>query len=134
MDKYYAVFDLKAFYASFECVERGLDPFTTPLVVTDTTRKESTIVLSVSPYLKALGVPSRCRRRDLPTNIEGMIYAIPQMEKYVKKSAEIVSIFLNYFGEDDIHVYSIDELFVSLSPYLKLPKKDPTNLSKDIQK
>ncbi len=134
MDKYYAVFDLKAFYASFECVERGLDPFTTPLVVTDTTRKESTIVLSVSPYLKALGVPSRCRRRDLPTDIDGMIYAIPQMEKYVKKSAEIVSIFLNYFGEDDIHVYSIDELFVSLSPYLKLYKKDPITLCKDIQK
>ena len=90
MERYYAVIDIKAFYASFECVERGLDPFTTPLVVTDTERKESTIVLSVTPYLKALGVPSRCRRKDLPTNIPNMIYAVPQMEKYVKKSAEVV--------------------------------------------
>lgn len=133
MDKYFAVFDLKAFYASYECVERGLDPFKTPLAVTDTTRKESTIVLSVSPYLKALGVTSRCRRKDLPTNIDNMIYAIPQMEKYVKKSAEIVSIFLNYFGEDDIHIYSIDELFVYLSPYLKLYKLGPIDLCLKIQ-
>lgn len=133
-NKHFAVFDIKAFYASFECVERGLDPFTTPLVVTDTSRKESTIVLSVSPFLKSLGVPSRCRRKDLPTNIPEMIYAVPQMEKYVKKSAEIVSIFLDYFGIDDIHIYSIDELFIDLTPYLKLYKKSPDILCKNIQK
>lgn len=132
-ERYYAVFDLKTFYASFECVERGLDPFTTPLVVTDTTRKESTIVLSVSPYLKSLGVPSRCRRKDLPTNIDNMIYALPQMEKYVQKSAEIVSIFLDYFGIDDIHIYSIDESFIDLTPYLRLYKKSPLELCKEIQ-
>ena len=79
MENWVAVIDLKAYYATFECLERGLDPFATPLAVTDTTRKESTIVLSVSPYLKSLGVPSRCRRRDLPNNIKGMIYAVPQM-------------------------------------------------------
>lgn len=133
MERYYAVIDIKAFYASFECVERGLDPFTTPLVVTDTERKESTIVLSVTPYLKALGVPSRCRRKDLPTNIPNMIYAVPQMEKYVKKSAEVVSIFLDYFGIDDIHVYSIDESFIDLTPYLRLYKKTPYNLCREIQ-
>lgn len=133
-DRFYAVFDIKAFYASFECVERGLDPFTTPLAVTDIARRESTIVLSVSPYLKSLGVPSRCRRKELPTNIPNMIYAPPQMEKYVKKSAEIVSIFLDYFGIDDIHVYSIDELFIDLTPYLKLYKLSPYNLCKKIQK
>ena len=109
MEKWVAVIDLKAYYATFECVERGLDPFTTPLAVTDTERKGATIVLSVSPYLKSLGVPSRLRRRDLPQNIPGMIYAKPQMEKYVKKSAEIVSIFLDFVGKEDIHVYSIDE-------------------------
>lgn len=93
MKESYAVIDVKAFYASFECIERGLDPFNTPLAVTDTARKEATIVLSVSPYLKSLGVPSRCRRKDLPANIKDMIYATPQMEKYVKCSAKIVSIF-----------------------------------------
>lgn len=133
MERYYAVIDIKAFYASFECVERCLDPFTTPLVVTDTERKESTIVLSVTPYLKALGVPSRCRRKDLPTNIPNMIYAVPQMEKYVKKSAEVVSIFLDYFGIDDIHVYSIDESFIDLTPYLRLYKKTPYDLCREIQ-
>lgn len=134
MEDWIAVFDIKAFYASFECVERNLDPFTTPLAVTDISRKESTIVLSVSPYLKSLGVPSRCRRRDIPKNIKNLIFATPQMEKYVKKSAEIISIFLDYVGEDDIHVYSIDECFINLSPYLLLYKKTPLELCKEIQK
>ena len=122
-----AVIDMKAFYASIECVERGLDPMKALLVVTDTTRKESTIVLSVSSALKKMGVPSRCRRCDLP-NIDGMIYAIPQMEKYVKKSAEIVSIFLDFVGQDDLHIYSIDESFLNLGPYLKLYKCTPHEL------
>jgi DNA polymerase V len=134
MDKWIAVFDIKAFYASFECVERKLDPFVTPLAVTDTSRKESTIVLSVSPYLKSLGVPSRCRRRDLPTNIKGMILATPQMEKYVKCSAKVMSIFLDYVGEDDLHIYSIDEAFLNIGPYLTLNKCGPYELCKRIQK
>lgn len=131
-DKIIAVIDMKAFYASIECVERGLDPFSTPLAVTDLARKEATIVLSVSPYLKSLGVPSRCRRKDLPKDIVGMIYAVPQMEKYVKKSAEIVSIFLDFVGLDDIHIYSIDESFLDLTPYLKLYNKTPFELAKTI--
>lgn len=130
-EKVIAVIDIKAFYASIECVERDLDPFETPLVVTDITRKESSIVLSVSPYLKAKGVPSRCRRRDLP-KINGMIYAIPRMELYVKKSAEIISIFLDFVGLDDMHVYSIDEAFLDLTPYLKLYKMTPLELAKKI--
>lgn len=134
MEDWYAVIDIKAFYASFECIERGLDPFTTPLAVTDTARKEATIVLSVSPYLKKLGVPSRCRRKDLPTDIKDLIYATPQMEKYVKCSAKIVSIFLDYVAQDDIHVYSIDESFLHLSPYLTLYKTTPQGLCKMIQK
>ena len=134
MENWIAVIDLKAYYATFECVERGLDPFTTPLAVTDTERKEATIVLSVSPYLKSLGVPSRLRRRDLPKNIPGMIYAKPQMEKYVKKSAEIVSIFLDFIGKEDLHVYSIDESFLNIGPYLRLYKTTPIELCKRILK
>lgn len=125
------VIDMKAFYASIECVERGLNPMTAKLVVTDTERKESTIVLSVSHTLKEMGVPSRCRRKDLP-QIDGIIYAVPQMEKYVKKSAEIISIFLDFVGEDDIHIYSIDESFLNLGPYLKLYKCTPRELVKKI--
>jgi len=133
MENWIAVIDVKAFYASFECHERGLDPFLTPLAVTDTTRKESTIVLSVSPYLKAMGVSSRCRRKDLPTNIPNMTYAIPQMEKYLKCSAQIVSIFLVFVAQDDIHVYSIDESFINLGPYLELYNTTPEGLCKMIQ-
>jgi len=125
------VIDMKAFYASIECVERGLDPMKAKLVVTDTTRKESTIVLSVSSALKALGVPSRCRRKELPNDPE-IIYAIPQMEKYVKKSAEIVSIFLDFVGQDDLHIYSIDESFLNIGPYLRLYKCSPHELAKKI--
>ena len=127
-----AVIDMKAFYASVECVERDLNPFTTPLVVCDTSRGNGTIVLSVSPYLKAMGVPSRCRKRELPS-IDGMIYATPRMSLYLKKSAEIVSIVLDFVGEDDIHVYSIDELFINLGPYLKMYNMTPYKLVKKIK-
>ena len=118
MEKHIAVIDMKAFYAYVECVERKLDPFKTPLVVCDPTRGDGTIVLSVSPFLKAQGVPSRCRRRELP-QIEGLILAQPRMGLYVKKSAEIISIVLDYIAEEDIHIYSIDEFFINLDPYLK---------------
>lgn len=131
-DKVIAVIDMKSFYSSIECVERGLDPFFTPLAVTDISRKEASIVLSVTPYLKSKGVPSVCRRRDLPKNIEGMIYATPRMELYVKKSAEIVSIFLDFVGLDDVYTYSIDESFLNLTPYLKLYKLTPRELCKKI--
>lgn len=127
-----AVIDLKAFYAFVECVERGLNPLTTPLVVCDESRGDGTIVLSVSPFLKDMGVPSRCRKHELP-NIEGMVFAVPRMELYIKKSAEIVSIVLDYVGEDDIHVYSIDELFINLTPYLNMYKKTPYQMVKMIK-
>lgn len=127
-----AVIDMKAFYASEECIERGLDPFTTPLVVCDPTRGKSTIVLSVTPFLKKMGIPSRCRRKELP-QINGLIIAQPRMEHYVQKSAEIISIVTDMFGEDDIHVYSIDEFFVNLTPYLKMYGCTPYQLVKKIQ-
>lgn len=132
MGKHIAVIDMKAFYAFVECVERNLDPFTTPLVVCDPTRGDGTIVLSVSPFLKAQGVPSRCRRRELP-NIPGLIMAMPRMGLYVKKSAEIISIVLDIIGEDDIHIYSIDEFFINLDPYLKMYNCTPYQLVRKIQ-
>lgn len=132
--KVVAVIDMKSFYSSIECVERGLDPFSTPLAVTDLSRKEASIVLSVTPYLKSIGVPSVCRRRDLPKHIKNMIYATPRMGLYVKKSAEIVSIFLDFVGLDDVHTYSIDESFLDLTPYLKLYKLTPYELAKKILK
>ena len=118
MEKHIAVIDMKAFYAFVECVERGLNPFTTPLAVCDPTRGDGTVVMSVSPFLKAMDVPSVCRRRELPP-VPGLILAQPRMSLYIKKSAEIINIALNYVGEDDIHVYSIDEFFVNVGPYLK---------------
>ena len=107
MEKMIAVIDMKAFYAFEECIERNLNPFTTPLVVCDPTRGKGTIVLSVTPYLKEMGVPSRCRRHELP-DIEGMIFAQPRMEHYVRKSAEIISIVTDIIGEDDLHDYWLD--------------------------
>lgn len=133
MDRNIAVIDMKAFYAFVECVERNLNPFTTPLVVCDPTRGDGTIVLSVSPFLKEQGVPSRCRRRDLP-KIDGLILAQPRMSLYVKKSAEIISIVLDYIAEDDIHIYSIDEFFVNLTPYLKTYDCTPYQLVRKLQK
>lgn len=133
MNSHIAVIDMKAFYSFVECVERGLNPFTTPLAVVDESRGEGTIVLSVSPYLKAMGVPSRCRKRELPL-LKDMVYAVPRMSLYIEKSAEIVSIVLDFVAEDDIHVYSIDELFVNLTPYLKMYNCTPKQLVRKIQK
>ncbi|MCF0117070.1 MAG: damage repair protein [Bacilli bacterium] len=130
-ERHIAVIDLKSFYATVECVERGLDPFSTALAVCDEERGQGTIVLAVSPYLRSQGVPSRCRRYELP-HFPNMILARPQMELYVKKSAEIVSIFLDFVGEDDLHVYSIDESFLDLTPYMKLYDKTDVEIVKDI--
>lgn len=132
-DEKIIVIDLKAFYSFVECVERHLDPFTTPLVVCDKARGPGTIVLSVSPYLKSLGVPSRCRSFELP-KMENMVYAIPRMSLYLAKSAEVVSIFLDFVGEDDLHVYSIDEAFLNIEPYLSLYKCTPRELAARILK
>ena len=117
-----AVIDLKAFYSYVECVERGLDPWTTPLVVADKDRGKNTIVLSVSPFLKKHGVPSRLRIQDLPKKYN-YIYAVPRMELYIEKSAEVVKILMEFASEEDIHVYSIDEAFIDLTTYLPYYKK-----------
>jgi DNA polymerase V len=119
-DKVIAVIDLKSFYASCECSARHLDPFTTPLVCCDPSRGKNTIVMSTTPYLKnKYGVPNVCRRRDLP-NVKGMIYATPRMSYYLTISSKVVSLFLDFVAEEDLHVYSVDESFLSLGPYLNL--------------
>lgn len=111
--------DLKTFYASVECVDRGLDPMTTNLVVADMERSKKTICLAVSPAMKALGVRNRCRVFEIPEHIQ-YITAPPRMKKYIEVSADIYEIYLKYISKDDIHVYSIDEVFMDVTEYLSL--------------
>ncbi|MGN0975689.1 MAG: DNA methylase [Gemmiger sp.] len=168
----YAAIDLKSFYASVECVGRGLDPLTTNLVVADVARSEKTICLAVSPSLKAHGIPGRPRlfevvqkvrdlnRQRLETAVrlhravrdeEGQwafsassydapaleqdpslkldyITAPPRMATYMEYSTRIYRIYLNYLAPEDIHVYSIDEVFIDLTHYLPLYRMTPREL------
>lgn len=126
-----AVIDLKAFYSYVECVDRGLDPWTTPLVVADKERSVNTIILSVTPFLKSKGIPSRLRIRDLPKGYD-YIYAVPRMERYIEMSAKVVDILLDFVSEEDLHVYSIDEAFIDLTTYLPYYQKSPKQIVKDI--
>lgn len=120
MEKVIGIIDLKSFYASCECAVRHLDIFKTPLVCCDPYRSESSVVMSVTPYLKErYGVSNVCRKRDLPT-IPGMIYAAPRMSYYLQVSSYVVSIFLKYVSYEDLHVYSVDESFLNLGPYIKM--------------
>lgn len=149
----YIAIDLKSFYASVECVERGLDPLTTNLVVADESRTEKTICLAVSPSLKVNGIPGRARlfevvqkvrevnarrrshalgRRftgkssnapELKANLSlelDYIVAMPRMARYMEVSSQIYGIYLKYVSPDDIHVYSIDEVFIDATQYLRL--------------
>lgn len=118
-NRIYLCIDLKSFYASVECHERGLDPFTTKLVVADPERTEKTICLAVSPALKALGVPGRCRVFEIPDGIR-YIMAPPRMQLYIDYSAEVYGVYLKYIAKEDIHVYSIDEAFMDVTDYLTM--------------
>ena len=113
----YLCIDLKSFYASVECVEKGLDPATTKLVVADPSRSSGTICLAISTAMKKEGVKNRCRLFEIPPDIE-YIVATPRMELYMQKSAEIYGIYLKYIAKEDIHVYSIDEAFLDVTEYL----------------
>ncbi len=124
------IIDLKAFYASVECADRRLNPLYTPLIVVDKTRGPGTIILSVTPFLKNRGIPSRLRLYELPKG--EYIYAMPRMERYLQMSAEVLAIILNYVNEDDIHIYSIDELFLDVSHYLKMYNSDAKSIAKMI--
>ena len=150
-DKTYIAIDLKSFYASVECMERGLDPMRTNLVVADSSRTSKTICLAVSPSLKAYGIPGRprlfevirkvgeinalrrqnapghtlsgasCLDEDLkkdPSLAVDYITAPPQMARYMEISARIYEVYLKYIAPEDIHVYSIDEVFIDASAYL----------------
>lgn len=147
----YIAIDLKSFYASVECVERGLDPLTTNLVVADRSRTEKTICLAVSPSLKACGIPGRARLFEVEQRIREVnaerrrrayghrltgksvsaielkahpdqevdyIAAPPRMAYYIEHSARIYQIYLKYIAPEDIHVYSIDEVFMDVTAYL----------------
>jgi len=161
----YIAIDLKSYYASAECVARGLDPLTTNLVVADITRTEKTICLAVSPSLKAYGIPGRgrlfevvqkvkelnCARQqalygrafsgsscnDLelkanPTLSIDYIVAPPRMAYYLETSAKIYEIYLKYIAPEDIHVYSIDEVFIDVTPYLNTYKLSPWELTQKL--
>ena len=129
--KVITVIDLKAFYSYVECLDRGLDPWTTPLVVGDRSRSVNTIILSVTPYLKSKGVPSRVRMKDLPKGYN-YVFATPRMERYIEKSCEVINTFLEFVSEEDMHVYSIDEAFIDLTTYIPYYKKDGKSLVIDI--
>ena len=122
--------DMKSFYASVECVARGLNPLKANLLVADASRTDQTICLAVSPALKAIGVPSRPRLFEAKQAIERYerahhtkifyITAVPHMLEYEKVSAKIYGILLKYVAPEDIHVYSIDESFIDCTSYLHL--------------
>ena len=160
MDRTYMCIDLKSFYASVECVERGLDPLRTNLVVADESRTDKTICLAVSPSLKAYGIPGRARlfevkqavrqvnaqrraalgrpfsgestdaaalKRD-PSLKPAFIAAVPRMKLYMEYSAKIYQIYLRYVAAEDIHVYSVDEVFMDVTAYLKFWGMNPRDL------
>ena len=129
----YLCIDLKTFFASVECVERGLDPFKTNLVVADPSRGKGAICLAIRPRMKKMGIKNRCRIYEIPQNVK-YITAIPRMKKYIEYSSNIYAIYLKYISKDDIHVYSIDEAFLDVTKYLQLYKKTPTEIAKMIMK
>lgn len=131
VNRYYLCIDLKTFYASVECIERGLDPFETDLVVADPKRGSGTICLAISPKMKKRGISNRCRMFEIPKYIKPII-AKPRMKKYIEYSVKIYSIYLKYIAKDDIHVYSIDEAFLDVTNYLNLYQKTPIEISKMI--
>ena len=163
MEKTYIAIDLKSFYASVECVERGLDPMTTHLVVADASRTEKTICLAVSPALKVYGIPGRARLFEVVQRVQevnalrahrnrirefagealesqdlqrhpdwklGYIVAPPRMGHYMACSARIYSVYLKYVAPEDIHPYSIDEVFIDATAYLKLYGVDARGFAK----
>lgn len=133
MNKTYLCIDLKTFYASVECAERGLDPFKTDLIVADPKRSRGAITLAITPHMKEQGIKNRCRVYEIPKNIKPIV-AIPRMKKYMEYSARIYKIYLKYVSREDIHVYSVDEAFLDVTSYLKLYKKDGIGIAKMIMK
>ena len=165
MNRTYLSIDLKSFYASVECVERGLDPMTTNLVVADKSRTEKTICLAVSPSLKAYGISGRSRLFEVIQKVRAAnaqrklsapnhqftgtsydsiklekspelaidyLVAPPRMAHYIKHSTKIYNIYLKYIAPEDIHVYSIDEVFIDATEYLATYRLTARELAKKI--
>lgn len=162
MEKSYIAIDLKSFYASVECVDRGLDPLDTNLVVADPSRTEKTICLAVTPSLKAHGIPGRARLFEVNQKVRevnafrrynapgkkftheeyiasklkndpsaelSFIIAPPRMSHYMQVSTQIYEIYLKYIAPEDIHIYSVDEVFIDATKYLKTYKTTPRELA-----
>ena len=130
-ERSYICIDLKSFYASVECVDRGLDPMKVNLVVADPERSEKTICLAITPAMKALGIPNRCRLFQIPPHVKYEI-ATPRMQHYIDVSAEIYAIYLKYVAKEDIHVYSIDEVFMDVTDYLTMYRMSARELGQAI--
>lgn len=125
---YYCI-DMKTFYASVECAERGINPFETNLVVADLSRGRNALCLAITPKMKAQGIKNRCRLSDIPSNIKYEV-APPRMALYIEYAADIYSLYLDYFDPQDIHVYSIDESFIDVTGYLDSYHKDKFELAR----
>ena len=132
-EKTYMCFDLKSFFASVECVERGLDPFTTNLVVADPSRGDRTICLAATPAIKALGAKSRGRVYEIPEGVE-YIMAPPRMQLYIDYSARIYGIYLRYAAKEDIHIYSIDEVFMDATAYMGARGMTPLEFARAVMR
>ncbi len=122
--------DLKSFFASVECVDRNLDPFTTPLVVANPNQKGA-ITLAVTPYLKAKGIKGRTRLYEIPKDISYQIVP-PRMKRYIEMSKKVVQIYLDFVSSNDLHIYSIDECFLDITTYLSYYKKSDIELAEII--
>ena len=132
-DRHILCIDLKSFFASVECIERGLDPFTTPLVVASKSQGNGAITLAVSPFLRKQGIKGRTRLYEIPKNISYQIVP-PRMKLYLEKSKEVVKIYTDFVSFEDLHIYSIDECFLDITDYLSYFKKTDYELACDILK
>lgn len=125
----YLCIDLKSFYASVECVDRGLDPLSTDLVVADPDRGRSTICLAITPRMKERGVKNRCRLFEIPDGIDYLV-ATPRMRRYMEVSSLIYRTYLRYVSPNDLYAYSIDECFIDATPYLALYRTDARSFAR----
>ena len=131
MERHIMCIDLKSFFASCECVERNINPFSTPLVVANPKQGKGAITLAITPYLKSKGIKSRTRLYEIPPWVKYEIVP-PRMSLYIKKSKEVVDIYLNFVSEEDLHIYSIDECFLDVTYYLKMYQMSDRDLAKKI--
>lgn len=125
---YYCI-DMKSFYASVECAERGWNPFETNLVVADLTRGRNALCLAITPKMKTLGIKNRCRLSEIPPDVKYEV-APPRMALYIEYAADIYSMYLDYIAPEDIHVYSIDESFLDVTSYLQTYQMDAFTFAK----